>query len=1077
MQISQKMTTQLKVRWLRRRLGKRAVVATIFLVSCLFFVTVLQSFIVLSKVQNRQHSPEVKFKTILSVLPTHVDNTTRMCSEVPQFNQTTIMSVYDIQTSTNYSLQSDNQYFFPLPNVDIAHKNSMDFLNITIVPFSHVDPGYGMTFKQYYHQFVKEILDSMVLKLDMYKDMTFQWAEVVFLERWWRDIDATKKDLVRQFVKRGQLEIVTGGWVMPDEAVTTVESLIDQLQEGHQWLHEHIGVYPKTSWSNDPFGYSGLMPYILQSSGIHNMAILRIHQAIKATLARKGALEFIWRQYLTSTRVDDIVCHVMPYTGYWIRDVCGPNKTICQEYAFMHVDGEHFPVLINESNVAERSKLLYEQYRMTAELYKYNSLYIGLGEDFSYNKPEDWDRLYKNFRKIMDYMNNKEDWNVFVKFGTLSEYFSNIRTNEQKDKFNFFPILSGDFFPYSDWNHDYWTGFYSTRPFQKQFAREIEYLIKIADVYDVFLHTKPGKIRKYLSRSGGYQLASQLRSSRRTLHTFLHHDAITGTSTVEVTSQNDVNLYEAYTQIMAVLKRQVLLISGNENELEGALGFETFRESRNSLPDRKVIRILESGTKFFAVNSLPRKRKDIIYFLSYSNALSASILPTVKLKAQTYPYRQYRGFKEKKVFETVIEVDLPSYSIITILLKPEGKHETTEYIDATNTDNNFVIRNWRFSAEFNVTSGMLVSITDIYGHKIKVEAMFMWYETIQSGAYVFKPLSEAKPMGFDMRLCQMNYYKGDLVSSVTTEFREGITITYKIYNTSGVKAYGLHIATKVNIRPSNSYWMNKEVILRFQTNIHNNGHFFTDQNGFSLIGRKTKEFMPISSNYYPVTKMVVIEDRFQRLTIHTDHSHGVAGLKQGWIEIMLDRTMITDDNKGLGQGIIDNKLTESKFILQIEQKETPFDIQEERYTFETLMASLINELLQNPVILLYEKETGLDINSGYMVKDFFNPFSCNLPCDLAVIGLRNLHTEDLEYNSTSLILHRKSFHCGFVESKAACTTNSPVTLHSLLGINDADVSAKHETSLTHLYTKRTIEIADDLRPAMNEIRSFKLCLH
>ena len=96
---------------------------------------------------------------------------------------------------------------------------------------------------------------------------------------------------------------------------------------------------------------------------------------------------------------------------------------------------------------------------------------------------------------------------------------------------------------------------------------------------------------------------------------------------------------------------------------------------------------------------------------------------------------------------------------------------------------------------------------------------------------------------------------------------------------------------------------------------------------------------------------------------------------------------------------------------------------------------------------------------------------------MIVIGLPNLLTEELEYNSTSLILHRKSFHCGFVESKAACKTNGSVTLHSLLGIYDADVLAKHETTLTHLYTKRTIEISDDLCPANNEIRSFKICLH
>jgi alpha-mannosidase II len=34
---------------------------------------------------------------------------------------------------------------------------------------------------------------------------------------------------VRNLVKRGQLEIVLGGWVMPDEASTHYVSVIDQL--------------------------------------------------------------------------------------------------------------------------------------------------------------------------------------------------------------------------------------------------------------------------------------------------------------------------------------------------------------------------------------------------------------------------------------------------------------------------------------------------------------------------------------------------------------------------------------------------------------------------------------------------------------------------------------------------------------------------------------------------------------------------------------------------------------------------------------------------------------------------------
>lgn len=464
------------------------------------------------------------------------------CSAVPAWGQAyqAQISTYDLLDTLVYNTDIRGEYPIPVRSFQEIERgaNTTVPLSVILVPFSHADPGYGLTLEEYYRTKTHGTLDLVIQKLYQYPNMTFQWVETVFLARWYQDLNAEGRQKVKELIDRGQLEIVSGGWVMPDEASTTITSVVDQLIEGHQWLQEHLEITPRSAWVNDPFGYSSTFPYLWKSAGMENMMFLRVNQPLKAKLMEMKGLEFFWRPYWTVSNSSDMLASLMPYTNYWVDDVCGPNPKICSKFNYLHLgEKKRNAIAVTDANVAELATELYQQFRITGDLYKYNTMYLGLGEDFSYTKAKEWDNMYRNYEKLLTYMNGRQDWNINVKFGTVSEYFEKLRENKAKlvarkrpDPVQIqtaeFPTLSGDFFPYTDRKKEFWTGYFTTRPLNKRFSREVESLLRAADIFNVIVYS----IFKYygVPYKAGNEIAAELRSARRELGVFIHHDGITG---------------------------------------------------------------------------------------------------------------------------------------------------------------------------------------------------------------------------------------------------------------------------------------------------------------------------------------------------------------------------------------------------------------------------------------------------------------------------------------------------------------------------------------------------------------------
>ena len=69
-----------------------------------------------------------------------------------------------------------------------------------------------------------------------YKNMTFVWTEMQFLAMWWSEAHPGRRRNLQHLIQEGRFEVLTGGWVMTDEANVNLFAMVDQLVEGHSWI-------------------------------------------------------------------------------------------------------------------------------------------------------------------------------------------------------------------------------------------------------------------------------------------------------------------------------------------------------------------------------------------------------------------------------------------------------------------------------------------------------------------------------------------------------------------------------------------------------------------------------------------------------------------------------------------------------------------------------------------------------------------------------------------------------------------------------------------------------------------------
>uniref|UniRef100_A0AAY4BHS9 Alpha-mannosidase n=1 Tax=Denticeps clupeoides TaxID=299321 RepID=A0AAY4BHS9_9TELE len=969
-------------------------------------------------------------------------------------------------------------------------------LQVFVVPHSHNDPGWVKTFDKYYYDQTQHIFNNMVVKLTEDPRRKFIWSEISFFVKWWENADIHKQEAMRKLILGGQLEMVTGGWVMTDEANSHYFAMIDQLIEGHQWLERTLGVIPRSGWAVDPFGHSATMPYLLKKANITSMLIQRVHYSIKKHFSSTRSLEFMWRQSWAPDSSTDIFCHMMPFYSYDVPHTCGPDPKICCQFDFKRLPGSRVncpwkvpPRAVVDANVAERAALLLDQYRKKSKLFRTKVLLVPLGDDFRYDKALEWDQQYQNYQRLFDYMNARSEMHVQAQFGTLSDYFNAVyKANDVAPGTRppDHPVLSGDFFAYADREDHYWSGYYTSRPFYKNLDRVLESHLRGAEI----LYSLAVAHARHGGMEGRYPTTDYalLTDARRDIGLFQHHDAIAGTAKEVVVIDYGSRMLRALVGLKRVIINAAhFLIMKNKDvyrfyQTEPFLETDDKRPTQDSLPQRTLIELDPNSPRYLVVfNPVEQDRLCLVTALVNTARIrllteDGQTLP-VQLSAQwssavqMSPEVYQASFMARlpalglALFHLYDSTDSPMTLRSDTLLRLPTHSQTVHGLDplplrtVTSDSQPFYIHSQALTLGFSGTTGLLeVRI-------MRVQFQFVTYGTRpskdKSGAYLFLPDGKAKPYRQkDQPVVRV--VEGPLFSEVVAHYQH-FEQTVRIHNVPGVDCLSVDITIMVDIRDQ----ANKELAMRVITDIQSEDTFYTDLNGFQIQPRRYFQKLPLQANFYPMPTMAYIQDGQYRLTLHTAQALGVTSMDSGQLEVILDRRLMQDDNRGLGQGLKDNKRTANRFRL--------LDCFVSLLLLVARLSHMTSAYLNHEVLAL----PVLPKKRGVPPLQTFAPLAGTLPCDFHLLNLRSVQNQETQTPSpyTALLLHRRGLDCRLESHNLGfncTTTHGQLSISSLF--RGLDLQLLQPMSLSLMYSSPPLANDSSVSLDPMEISAFKLKL-
>lgn len=775
-----------------------------------------------------------------------------------------------------------------------------------IIPHSHCDPGWLQTYGSYFSQ-VRHILTNVMNELSQNPSRRFSWAEISFFSMWWDEQNAETRQLVRSFLADGRFEFVCGGWVQNDEASPSLDEVVRQISDGHQWLQRNVDSsmeMPRIAWQIDPFGHSSMTPVLFEQLGFEAMVINRIHFNDKSTFKANKHMEFLWAPSATRGTRSRMFTHVL-HSHY---------------SAPRNFDWEERAEAVADHNVRRRSDELVSELRSRSQAYRSRHLLVPFGDDFKFQAAHN---QFSNMDKLVNFINANYD-DVEIRYSRVSEYFAAVALDSSLDGALLFSSYQPDFFPYADNPTSYWTGYYTTRPTMKRFVRRTDAFVRDAEVFSALAAI----------RTGDREPASNLVVHSQSISLYMHHDGITGTSRAHVVDDYRAQLERSITAANKLLATSLAVImTGDSTDASNlVLDAATLNPASqlvvvtNSLGWTRAalvsIFLPKCPARPLRVSHVTQNKDDVSRSQSsiavqlnpsWSNldsplpALSgcellflASELPP--LGAATFAIEEEDGGEEG---QTPV---LASWQVFReTALRPNIQALASAKPEELTLDNDF------YSVTVSSQTCLLSKVVDKRsGQTVTMDQRFARYHTRQSGAYIFRSVGDSRQVNLEQG-CTLRVVKGSYFSAIHAH-SSGFHSIYRLIRSSNPEIGGIiELEYGLSVEP------NTEAVVVFNTDLQTDNQWYTD-NGQEMDLRRfgVRGNLP-EHNFYPSKSTTLLHDATKNIELAfiADHSTGVTSRSSGQLELMLHRRLMQDDGRGLAQSVDDTAVLTSTAWLSI----------------------------------------------------------------------------------------------------------------------------------------------------------------